>query len=195
MDPFFHRSVVLLIHQDDEEGSFGVIVNRQTGIKVAEILAGLEIDWRGEAAATAFFGGPVQPQLGSVLFSRDDWKAEAAARGGAGNGDGETQEDEDTLAAVTEVAPGLAVTHHVGDLRLLAGDPPAHVRLFLGYAGWGAGQLMEEILRDDWLLAPVAEELIFADDPERVWELAVRSVGIDPATLPSWGSGGGDAAN
>jgi putative transcriptional regulator len=94
---------------------------------------------------------------------------------------------------MTEVAPGLAVTHHVGDLRRLAGDPPDHVRLFLGYAGWGAGQLVEEILRDDWLVAPVSEDLIFAADPDEVWELAVRSVGVDPATLPSWGSGGGEA--
>jgi putative transcriptional regulator len=189
MDPFFHKSVVLLIHQDDEEGSFGVIVNRQTGIKVAEILAGLEIEWRGEDADTAFFGGPVQPQLGSVLFSRGDWEAGPSA---------DPDEDDDEagdglLAAMTEVAPGLAVTHHVGDLRRLAGDPPDHVRLFLGYAGWGAGQLVEEILRDDWLVAPVSEDLIFAADPDEVWELAVRSVGVDPATLPSWGSGGGEA--
>jgi putative transcriptional regulator len=189
MDPFFHKSVVLLIHQDDDEGSFGVIVNRQTGIKVAEILAGLEIEWRGEDADTAFFGGPVQPQLGSVLFSRGDWEAGPSA---------DPDEDDDEagdglLAAMTEVAPGLAVTHHVGDLRRLAGDPPDHVRLFLGYAGWGAGQLVEEILRDDWLVAPVSEDLIFAADPDEVWELAVRSVGVDPATLPSWGSGGGEA--
>ena len=101
------------------------------------------------------------------------------------------KEEEGVLAAMTEVAPGLAVTHHVGDLRRLAGAPPDHVRLFLGYAGWGAGQLVEEILRDDWLLAPVTEELIFAADPDEVWEAAVRSVGVDPATLPSWGAGGG----
>lgn len=186
MDPFFHRSVVLLIHQDDEEGSFGVIVNRQTGIKVSEILAGLEIDWRGEGEATAFFGGPVQPQLGSVLFSRAGWTPPETAE------DGE-EEGEEVLSAMTEVAPGLGVTHHVGDLRRLAVAPPDHVRLYLGYAGWGAGQLVQEILRDDWLVAPVSEELIFAPDPDAVWEMAVRSVGVDPATLPSWGSGGGDA--
>lgn len=186
LDPFFHKSVVLLIHQDDDEGSFGVIVNRQTGIKVSEILAGLEIDWHGDDEALAYFGGPVQPQLGSVLFARSpDLAVEAA---GATNGDEETEAG---LAAATEVAPGLAVTHHVGDLRVLAGSPPEHVRLYLGYAGWGAGQLMQEILRDDWLLAPVTEELIFAADPEDVWERALRSVGIDPASLPSWGPGGG----
>lgn len=179
MDPFFHRSVILLMHQDDEEGSFGLIVNRRTAMKVSEILSGLEIPWNGSEGEAAFFGGPVQPQLGSVLFAPDE--------GG---------ERSERLAAVTEVAPGLGVTHHVGDLRVLAEAPPEHLRLFLGYAGWGEGQLVEEILRDDWLLAPVAEDLLFAPDPEGVWERAVRSVGVDPATLPSWSAGGGgDEAN
>lgn len=189
LDPFFHKSVVLLIHQDDEEGSFGVIVNRQTGIKVSEILAGLEIEWHGDESSLAYFGGPVQPQLGSVLFAG----REAPGEGASGGEDGE---DETELSAATEVAAGLAVTHHVGDLRLLAEQPPEHVRLYLGYAGWGAGQLMQEILRDDWLLAPVAEELIFAPDPDLIWEQALRSVGVDPASLPSWNaSGGGEEAN
>lgn len=180
LDPFFHKSVVLLIHQDDDEGSFGVIVNRQTGIKVSEILSGLEIEWHGDASSLAYFGGPVQPQLGSVLFVR-----------GESPPDGDGGDEESALAAATEVAPGLAVTHHVGDLRVLAEQPPEKVRLYLGYAGWGAGQLMQEILRDDWLLAPVAEELIFAPDPAEVWEQALRSVGVDPASLPSWNAGGG----
>lgn len=185
LDPFFHKSVVLLIHQDDEEGSFGLIVNRRTAMKVSEILSGLEIPWNGPEESAAFFGGPVQPQLGSVLFAKN---------GPAGQGVSAVASER--LAAATDVAPGLAVTHHVGDLRVLAEDPPEHLRLFLGYAGWGEGQLVEEILRDDWLVAPVTEELLFAPETDGVWERAVRSVGVDPATLPSWSAGGGgDEAN
>lgn len=190
MDPFFHRSVVLLIHQEDEEGSFGVILNRQTAVTVSEILAGLEIEWQGEKTATAFFGGPLQPQLGSVLFSHAGERLEKERGEEPAGG-----EAEEALSAVTEVAPGLAVSHHVADLRRLAQAPPEHLRLFLGYAGWGAGQLLEEILRDDWLLAPVSDELIFAADPDEIWERAVQSVGLDPASLPSWSSGTGGAAN
>lgn len=183
-DPFFHRSVVLLIHQDEEEGSFGLIVNRPTKMKVPEILDGLEIPWSGPEDAAAYFGGPVQPQLGSVLFDRAGAPAEAE-----GDGEGEA------LAAVTEVAPGLGVTHHLGDLRTLAREPPERLRLFLGYAGWGEGQLVEEILRDDWLVAPVRPELVFADETEEAWRRAVRSVGIDPASLPTFSAGGDGAAN
>src|SRR5262245_21213161 len=166
LDPFFHRSVVLLLHHE-EEGSFGFIVNRPTAIKVSEILKGMEVDWQGQEAAVAYIGGPVQPKLGTVLF--------APVLVDAGPDD-----------TATEVVPGVALTQHVGDLSRLAEAPPDRFRLLLGYAGWGEGQLMEEILRNDWLTAPVDGDLIFAPDPDQVWAAALRSVGIDPAALPSW---------
>jgi putative transcriptional regulator len=187
LDPFFHKSVVLLIHQDDE-GSFGVIVNRRTDARLSEILDGLEIEWRGDEDARAFFGGPVQPQLGTVLFP--------IGEAGRGSGPRAAPEDAepaaqggrtmDRLDAAAECAPGVALTHHVADLGKLAAEPLGDLRLFLGYAGWGAGQLVEEILRDDWLLAPVRRDLVFSADPDGVWEEALRSVGVDPASLPSW---------
>ena len=62
LDPFFHRSVVLLIRHEDE-GSLGFIVNRPTGIKVNEILKGMEVDWRGREDTVAYFGGPVDTNL------------------------------------------------------------------------------------------------------------------------------------
>jgi putative transcriptional regulator len=172
MDPFFHRSVVLLLHHEDE-GSFGFIVNRPTGIKVSEILQGMDVGWEGREADVAYFGGPVQPQLGTVLFAPVLL---------------ETGPDD----TATQIAPGVALTQHIGDLSRLAEAPPDDFRLLLGYAGWGEGQLMEEILRNDWLTAPVTSELIFAADPERVWDAALRSVGIDPAALPSWVPGAGN---
>jgi putative transcriptional regulator len=171
LDPFFHKSVVLLIHQS-EEGSFGLIVNRRTAIHVSEILSGMEIRWSGDREAVALFGGPVQPQLGTVLY--------------AAEGDSQVATE-----ASSEILDGVRVTQHVSDLAQLAGEPPASFRLFLGYAGWGAGQLIDEILRNDWLTAPVSTELIFAADLDRVWADALRSVGVDPLTLPSWTQGGG----
>ncbi|HEV7516718.1 MAG TPA: YqgE/AlgH family protein [Thermoanaerobaculia bacterium] len=172
LDPFFHRSVVLLIHHEDE-GSFGFILNRPTGIRVGEILKGMEVAWEGPEDSVAYFGGPVRPQLGTVLFA-----PRSAEEGGATD-------------SSSEVVPGLALTQHIGDLAQLAEAPPEQFRLFLGYAGWGEGQLVEEILRNDWLTAPVQSELIFAADPTTVWADALRSVGVDPAALPSWTAGGG----
>lgn len=171
MDPFFHRGVVLLLRHTDE-GSFGVIVNRPTDVTVHDVLAGMEIDWQGSADELAYFGGPVMPQVGSVVFSP------AAER----------DEPVQTGPEVLELSlgAGLWLTHHVHRLAELAAEPPPGFRLFLGYAGWGEGQLVEEITRNDWIVAPVAGELVFAADPSTVWELTLDSVGVDPATLPSW---------
>jgi putative transcriptional regulator len=169
LDPFFHRSVVLLVRHE-EEGSFGFIVNRPTGIRITEILKGMEVGWQGRDDAVAYFGGPVQPELGTVLFG-----PAAAGKPAAFSGE-----------AATEVLTGVSLTQHVSDLSHLAEAPPERFRLLLGYAGWGAGQLIDEILRNDWLAAPARGDLIFAPDPDRVWAAALQSVGVDPATLPSW---------
>ncbi len=183
LDPFFHKSVILLVQHDEEEGSFGFIVNRPTGIRVTEILQGMEVGWSGREDALAYFGGPVQPQTGTVLFqpepTADPTESEPVER--------ESQQ--------AEVVPGLSITQHVGDLAQLAETPPDRFRLFLGYAGWGGGQLVEEILRNDWLTAPVSSDLVFATDPDDVWAEAMRSVGVDPAVLPSWTPSAGDQAN
>jgi len=168
LDPSFHRTVVLLLHHTDE-GSFGFVVNRQTDMKIAEILSDMDISWSGAEDTCAYFGGPVQPQVGSLLFE-------------------DSAMDRSVLSepAPPQAIPGLLLSHHIDDLSRLAADPPQRLRFYLGYAGWGEGQLLQEILRNDWLTAPVQKELLFSDDPDSMWERAMVSVGVDPATLPSW---------
>ncbi|HVS63019.1 MAG TPA: YqgE/AlgH family protein [Thermoanaerobaculia bacterium] len=161
-DPFFHRSVVLLLAHE-AEGSFGLVVNRPSNLKVVEILEDLEIPWGGDPEARAFVGGPVQPQRGTVLFPNR----------------GPLQDDS------TEIAPGIAISQSLTCLGVQAIQPPAELRLVLGYAGWSAGQLESEILRNDWLVGPMAPATVF-HEPDGAWERGLRSVGIDPATLPNW---------
>ncbi len=176
LDPFFHRSVVLLVRHEDE-GSLGFIVNRPTGIRVSEILKGMSVGWQGREDAVAHFGGPVQPQLGTVLFGPVSTDPAAPFQ----------------AEAAVEVVEGVSLTQHVGDLSRLAETPPERFRLFLGYAGWSGGQLIAEILRNDWLTAPAHGDLIFAPDADRLWDAALEAVGVDPAALPSWTpSGNGD---
>lgn len=167
VDPFFRKSVVLLVAHEPE-GSLGFVVNRATELTVAEILRDLELPWGGDSAALAGFGGPVQPQIGTVLFAP------------------EPDEELPPLDGASEVAPGLRLTQHRAELAALADRPPRRFRLLLGYAGWGAGQLVDEILRNDWLTAPVTPELVFGADLEAIWRDALRSVGVDPESLPSW---------
>lgn len=178
LDPFFRRSVVLLLAHEESEGSFGFVVNRATELKVADILRDLELEWAGDPAALAGFGGPVAPQVGSVLL-----------QAGA-------DEPLPELEGASEVAPGILLTQHLTELAAIARRPPARFRLLLGHAGWGAGQLVGEILRNDWLIAPVDPALVFGGDPDAVWEAGLRSVGADPAALPAWTAPeAGDEAN
>lgn len=186
-DPFFHKSVVLLLHHS-EEGSVGLIVNRPTELAVREILAGMELEWHGEEGAPTWFGGPVQPQIGTVLFS----SVGDPAAGSEETADGPSTGSGHGIEAALVLTGGISVTQHVGDLGRLAGAPPERFRLLLGYAGWGEGQLLEEILRNDWLTAPVDADLVFAASPEEAWTGALRSVGVNPASLPSWTAAGGD---
>jgi putative transcriptional regulator len=167
LDPFFHKSVVLLIHHRED--------------------------------AVAYFGGPVQPQLGTVLFERASGPGAhpdsgTAPRPDPGPREARPEGEAEPFASesATEVMDGIALSQHVGDLSRLAEKPPERFRLFLGYAGWGAGQLIAEILRNDWLTAPVRSDLIFAADPLEAWAAALESVGVDPSALPSWTSGPGD---
>ncbi len=184
MDPFFYKSVVLLL-QHQQEGSQGFIVNRPTGVKIGEILEDLEIPWLGDEGSLAFFGGPVQPQLGTLLFKDDELAADTPP----------LSDEQPAESTRLEVCPGVALTQHLGDLESLAEEPPASFRLLLGYAGWGDGQLVKEILRNDWITAPVNTELLFSDEPDEVWRQAMESVGVDPASLPAWTpqGDGGDA--
>jgi putative transcriptional regulator len=171
-DPFFKKSVVLLLAHE-EEGSFGFIVNRRTELRVADILKDLGVGWAGDTTTLAGFGGPVQPQVGTVLFASDDPELTG-------------------LPGVTEILPGVRLTQNLAELARLAERPPERFRLLLGYAGWGPGQLVEEILRNDWLTAPVAGELVFGDETETAWERGLRAVGVDPETLPAWTGGDSD---
>jgi putative transcriptional regulator len=166
-DPFFRKSVVLLLVHE-EQGSFGFVVNRDTELKVAEILRDLELEWGGDDEALAGFGGPVQPHVGTVLFAPGPDEAVPE------------------LESASEVAAGIHLTQHLTELAEIAIRPPARFRLLLGHAGWGEGQLVAEILRNDWLIAPVDNGLVFGSGVEAVWEAALRSVGVDPETLPAW---------
>jgi putative transcriptional regulator len=74
-------------------------------------------------------------------------------------------------------------------LARVALDPPSSFRLFLGYAGWGPGQLVDEILRNDWLVAPLNKDLLFSRRPDEAWAEGIRGMGLNPEALSTWVSG------
>lgn len=162
LDPNFHRTVVLLIHHG-EDGTFGVVINRGTEYSAPTLCASLEIDWHGDPGESIAWGGPVQPQTGWMLF---DESPEVAG-----------QED------VKHLGDGICFAGSIDVLRELAQEPSPQLRLLLGYAGWGPGQLEAELSEGAWLTAPVSREVLFHVDYEDVWVRVLRDLGIEPATL------------
>jgi putative transcriptional regulator len=161
LDPNFRRSVVLLIHHD-ADGTFGVVLNRTTEIRAAQLCESIEVDWNGDPDAEILWGGPVQPQTGWVLFDECQ---------------GEPDED------VREVVPGVGFAGSLAVLRRMASEPPSRLRILLGYAGWGPGQLESELAQGAWLVAPADASVVFETDLDLMWAQVVRSLGIEPATL------------
>jgi putative transcriptional regulator len=164
MDPNFQRTVILVI-QHDETGSFGVVLNRSTDITAPVLCSTLEIEWRGDPGWEINWGGPVQPQTGWVLFGSEERR--------------ERGED------VSQIQPGLCFAGSLDVLRGIASDPPGRIRVLLGYAGWGPGQLESELVEGAWITAPVSEKTVFDVAPSEMWEHVVRGLGIEPAALVS----------
>ena len=162
MDPNFQRTVILVIHHD-ETGSFGVVLNRSTDITAPVLCSTLEIEWRGDPGWEINWGGPVHPQTGWVLF--------------------ESEEPREPEEGVSQIQPGLCFAGSLDVLRGIANDPPSRIRVLLGYAGWGPGQLESELSEGAWITAPVSEETVFDVASSEMWEHVVRGLGIEPATL------------
>ena len=163
VDPNFRRSVVLMLEYEADEGAIGLVMNRRSLFPMSRLCESLAVPWRGSPTTNVDWGGPVGENQGWVVM--DD----AVARG---------------LEVVT-LAPGLHWSRSQDALRRVAETPAGHARVFLGYAGWGAGQLEREIAEGSWLVVPVSARLVFEESHERLWEQSVRSLGIEPATLVS----------
>jgi putative transcriptional regulator len=161
-DPRFARSVVYLCAHT-AEGAMGIMVNRLfEGLSFPELLEQLDIPANPECEEIrVHFGGPVEGGRGFVLHS-DDYVHATSMR----------------------VAEGVVLTATVDVLRAIAeGGGPRRCLLALGYAGWSAGQLDEEIRDNAWLNVPADESLLFDPDPSHKWEAAIHKLGIDFATL------------
>jgi len=164
-DPNFRRSVLLMV-QHDEQASFGLVLNRPSDLVAGDLFGGLDFEWKGDPSAVVSWGGPVELNSGWLLF-----------------GDASTaivMADE-----VTEVLTGLYFAGSLDVFRSIAASPPDEVRLFLGYSGWGPGQLEMEIAQGAWLSAPATPEVVFRAAADSMWDRVVRDLGIDPATLVS----------
>lgn len=157
-DPHFARSVTLVC-QHDADGAMGVVVNRASDYTLGEVLRqmGIETDDPALLEQRVLAGGPVHPERGFVLHD--------GSRGW-----------ESTLP----VADGLAVTTSRDILEAIArGEGPEHAVIALGCAGWGAGQLEQELAENSWLTAPAQAAILFTLPLEQRWQAAAGQIGVD----------------
>lgn len=161
-DPRFARTVIYVCaHTAD--GAMGLVINREIDqITFPGLLKQLEIEAPNASdQIRVMFGGPVETGRGFVLHSSDYIQ-------------------DSTLLIGEDV--GLTATMDI--LKDMAeGAGPRRSLLALGYAGWGPGQLDDEIQANGWLHAPADSNLIFARDIDSKWDRALAKLGIDSALL------------
>ncbi|WP_294390682.1 YqgE/AlgH family protein [uncultured Sphingomonas sp.] len=162
-DPRFEQAVIAVcLHKPDGAMGIGLgsVVPR---LGLHALLKQLEIGPGQAPDAPIYVGGPVEPQRGFVLHT-PDWRGE------------------DTVP----IGKTLSLTTTLDVLRAIAaGEGPDHWLVALGYAGWGEGQLDEELLRHGWMTVPVIDELMFETAPGERWSRAYAAAGIDVRLLAS----------
>ncbi len=206
-DPNFMHTVVLIC-QHDENGAFGMTVNRTSSALVRDVFPDAEI--LKDLGLSIRSGGPVSPNALQILhrlppgIALGDLDLSEGEHGEGEHGGPDAESPEPTKAgddgagslAGVEVAPGIRLGADLdGVAEFLASTPDADVyaRFVVGYSGWGEGQLDAEMATGSWLPVPATPELVFSrDSGEAVWRAALGQVPDGGSSLahlppdPSW---------
>jgi putative transcriptional regulator len=152
-DPNFKRSVVILCdHQED--GSFGFVLNREFGHTLDELIGGME-----GCRVPVYYGGPVQMDTIHFLHSYPD-----------------------LIPDGNEIAKGIFWGGNMETVLALLRSGQLQtdrLRFFLGYSGWGSGQLKDELNEKSWLTVDATRQLVFHKTPSAIWQDSLRHLGGD----------------
>lgn len=157
-DPNFTHTVTYICEHNDQ-GAMGIVINRPLPVTLADILTQLDINASNRVDTTleVFEGGPVQREHGFVIHSPlGAWES--------------TLRVTDQIAVSTSRDILTALAH---------GEGPSDYLLALGYAGWGAGQLEQEIAANIWLSGPADSQILFRLPAEQRWTAAAALLGVD----------------
>lgn len=161
-DPRFAKTVTFIC-EHNTEGALGVVVNKPIDMTLSALFEQIQIPLGEGAIRTApvHFGGPVQLDRGFVLHRPlGSWQS--------------------TLAVDSEL--GLTTSKDILE-AVGRGDGPRDVLVTLGYAGWSAGQLEQELAQNAWLTVRATPGVIFDEPPENRLPAAVKLLGIDISRL------------
>jgi putative transcriptional regulator len=157
-DSFFNQAVTYIC-EHDEAGSFGLIINQQTDIDLKQVIEEMKIegvkDYKKDQAI--FIGGPVDQGRGFILHRpTGNWSSSLIVN--------------DNVALTTSKDILQAIANNEG---------PEDCIVALGYAGWAAGQLEQEMADNTWLSCPADEQIIFNTPVEERWKAAAKLIGVD----------------
>ncbi|MGH8672461.1 MAG: YqgE/AlgH family protein [Burkholderiales bacterium] len=161
-DPNFSRTVTFICEHNDD-GALGIVVNRPTSMTLQALCEQMNIRLQdaGVGRSAVHFGGPVQLDRGFVLHCPvGSWQS--------------------TLAVDDSI--GLTTSKDVLEAAA-RGEGPQKILVTLGYAGWAAGQLENELKQNAWLTVHATSQIIFDLPPAERLEAAMKSLGIDYASL------------
>lgn len=158
-DPNFAQTVTYICSHD-ASGALGIVINRPLELTLGELLEHIQLPQPQAAALSGrpvFAGGPVQPQQGFVLHSPvGDW------------------------GSTLQVSEQLGLTTSSDILQALEGTTaPRRLLVALGYAGWGPGQLEQEIVENAWLSGPADQGILFDTPVTERWAAAAALLGVD----------------
>lgn len=165
-DPGFRRGVAFVCQHGDD-GAMGLLINRLSEYRLGDVLAQMNIKstLARVADAPVLIGGPVQPERGFVLHAPDERKWDSTFY----------------------ISDALAVTTSRDILAAMAqGNGPPRVLVALGYAGWGAGQLEQELRDNAWLTVEADDRVLFDTALEQRWRAAAALVGVDLSHMTNY---------
>lgn len=163
-DPMFYKTVTYICEHNDD-GAMGLIINVPINISVNELLAQIDADKETspQLDQQVLTGGPVSPHRGFVLHSpQQGWSSSLS------------------LSNDIMITTSKDILEALGTER-----EPSKYMVTLGYAGWGPGQLEEEIQANSWLTTPADPQILFETPIEQRWHKATEKLGINLAHLSS----------
>lgn len=160
-DPNFAKTVILLVHYKDDQGAVGLVINKRTDVPISRVFHDLKE--AGTRNDPVYIGGPVE--LNSVLaLLKSTSKPEGAEKV---FGDVYLISSKDLLTRTLSSRAEATVFH-----------------TYIGYAGWGAGQLEHEVELGAWHIVPADVGTVFHSDPDSVWERLIRKTETQIASNP-----------
>lgn len=179
----FERTVIVMVNHDDE-GSMGFIINKPLEVDFGSLLEMVEMDSDAIAPRCydqdVFFGGPVRVEQLWVIYHGLLGGASPAPSFESLQSDGEIRfHDEWALSGTSHSIESFAFGHEGNAFRP-----------FVGYAGWGPGQLQREIGEGSWLMLDFDEEMVLESQAEGLWDVALQRLGVDETTFMMMGKAG-----